>query len=637
MGVNTNGVQTGLQNARRETKSFKSALTKLGPILAAVGLAGLGRAALKLGSDLNDTSRQLNVSVEGLQALQRSARSTGASVSDLSRALVNVQTRSRDAANGNKTLSEAFGRLNINLGEFTKLSPEKQMEELAKAQANAADSGQAYRDIATVLGERAGPKLQGVLDELASVGFDGVKKSAMDAGQVMSADAAKAMDDLTNMGGDLRNRFVILTAEITKKMLPVLGALVQGWGVVSDTFKAFMKIVGSTGELIGSFIFIAIQPLVQGLRTMGLFAQSAWQALTGDFSEARKTFAAARESASELGETLKNTAGEALKAFDEFGKSAAEAGSELFNNIADRGDEFDKIWEKLMDNLFDNTEEGFDRAGDAAEGFGNRVESAGIDAESALNRVRGRANAVGSSLRSAREEAERLLAERRAQLTQDLDNATTASQTLEQAMREQRQAIGDLFRENLLKKMAEEYGVSLDRATTEYERLFERVSRRIGGFTRQDQINAMQEAIRNIRQEVRQDGGVLPPGSIIPSKEETEQLLQALSRMRAQTDALQEAPQHISDLIKQYEEMKEQHSDLLDSRDVLIDEIDSLDSAMDSVADVLEEKAQEIRDISFDPDNDSSGIKEIRIENFDKAVDFLQNIDTTLQGKFVNE
>ena len=213
IGANTSAYQRGIQKAETRTQRFGKAVRGLGPILAGVGFASMARNALNMGERITNLSRQLNTNAEALQVLQFAQEKTGASSGALERAIRNVQIRTQQAVDGNKSYSEALARLGIDANEFIKLPTERKLEAIAKASAGATDGSQAYADVARILGERAGPELQGVLDELAK-GFESVDKQARDAGNVMDAEFAASLEKASTKLEQLQKRMTVVTGSL---------------------------------------------------------------------------------------------------------------------------------------------------------------------------------------------------------------------------------------------------------------------------------------------------------------------------------------------------------------------------------------------------------------------------------------
>ena len=218
IGVKNAAFRTGIEQARSSARNFanqlKGMFSGLGGIIGAGSFAIMAKGAIDAGSRISDLSTQLRIGIEELQALQFAARQAGVSSSMLERALVNLQQRSVEAAAGNRSYAEAFERLGIDVQKFIALPQEQKMEQIARAQAKAADSNQAYADVATILGQRAGPALQEVLGRLADEGFPRVAEQAVEAGQVMSSETAIALDKAADEIEMFKNRITVAIGNI---------------------------------------------------------------------------------------------------------------------------------------------------------------------------------------------------------------------------------------------------------------------------------------------------------------------------------------------------------------------------------------------------------------------------------------
>ena len=372
LGLNTKAFQTGINHAQKKTNAFAGAWKRLGPLLSAAAFTQLGRSAIRLGSELNDLARQTRTSVEALQVLRHAARETGASNNALERALRNVTTRTEDAIGGNKMLADAFTRLGIDVNEFNRLPTEKRLEALAKAQKNAGDSTRAFTDVARILGERAGPELQGVLDSLARDGFDNLAQSAKDAGQVMSAEAAASMDFLANTGTGLMNRLKVLTATVLHKAIPVFRLLGTIFGPVVDAFNFFQGTLNAVGRLFGTLIHTAINPTVASFRVLAKGAQVAALAIRGDFRGAVRALHEMREEAKKARDEQVSGVKAVIAAHKEFAAEVGDNAKDLFNDIADRSDDMKTEWEDLMNVFSGNSTDAF---GNAAHGHAGMTDS----------------------------------------------------------------------------------------------------------------------------------------------------------------------------------------------------------------------------------------------------------------------
>jgi len=213
LGLDSKAFQTGMKGAEGNVKSFTKNIGSLKNALVGLGLGRLAMTAIEAGSRISDLSTQLKINAEALQTLQFAAQEAGASNSALERGLRNVQLRTEEAIKGNKSYAEAFANLGINIEAFRRLPTEKKLIQIAKASRNASDQNRAFNDVARILGERAGPELREVLQQIAT-GFDSVKQSARNAGQLMSDETVKSMDDAADSIERAKKNLTTTTAAV---------------------------------------------------------------------------------------------------------------------------------------------------------------------------------------------------------------------------------------------------------------------------------------------------------------------------------------------------------------------------------------------------------------------------------------
>lgn len=218
VGLRNAAFRTGLEQTRNMARDFSNRLrgmfSGIGGLLGAGSFLVMAKGAIDAGSRISDMATQLRIGIEELQALQFASRQAGVSSQTLERALLNVQQRSMEAANGNARYSEALQRLGIDVEKFLALPQERKLEEIARAQARATDQNQAFNDVATLLGQRAGPQLTEVLDRLAREGFPAVADQAREAGQVMSEDTVTALDRASDEIEMFKNRITVAMGNI---------------------------------------------------------------------------------------------------------------------------------------------------------------------------------------------------------------------------------------------------------------------------------------------------------------------------------------------------------------------------------------------------------------------------------------
>ena len=194
-----------------------------GRLAMLAGAAGLGmviRKAIALGSEMSDLADRTHTTVERFGALREISRDAGVEASILERALRNVNLRTTDAVDGNNNYLDALKRLKINMKEFVDLDSAQKFEQIAIALENSANKGEAFRDVATILGERAGPMLTETLREVAQKGLDPLAAALLATGQIMSNDTAKSLDKLEDMFARAKDQMIIITGNMLNAFIP---------------------------------------------------------------------------------------------------------------------------------------------------------------------------------------------------------------------------------------------------------------------------------------------------------------------------------------------------------------------------------------------------------------------------------
>ena len=194
-----------------------------GRLAMLAGAAGLGmviRKAIALGSEMSDLADRTHTTVERFGALREVSRDAGVEASILERALRNVNLRTQAAVDGNKSYSDALKRLGVDMKTFAELDSAQKFEQIAIALENSANKGEAFRDVATILGERAGPMLTETLREVAQKGLDPLAAALLATGQIMSNDTAKSLDKLEDMFQRAKDQMIIVTGNMLNAFIP---------------------------------------------------------------------------------------------------------------------------------------------------------------------------------------------------------------------------------------------------------------------------------------------------------------------------------------------------------------------------------------------------------------------------------
>jgi len=376
VGLDTTKFQRGLAKSQKSINNFAAnAIKKFGAIAGAAGLGMLARSAIDLGSKISDMAVQMNIGTDELQTLEFAAREAGVGVEVMARALRNVQLRTEEAINGNKSYGDAFKALGIDVNEFKKLSVEKRMEAIAIAQRDAADSGAAYNAVSRILGEKAGPALQEVLQKLAGPeGYGGLEAAAKRAGEVMSKDTIAKMDEAADRIESFKRKMTVMAGEVIAFVMPAFQMFFGGLGATSDMFAMLTGKAMSFFGFLSRSVGIVMQPAIKSFAALSRGAEAAGLAMSGNVNDARKAAKESVDLAKGAFETLKDVP-------EEIGKNWKRATEEMELDSAafekstkERAGKMKKAWADLKGEKAKATEDSGGGGGGAA------TDGAGTDA-----------------------------------------------------------------------------------------------------------------------------------------------------------------------------------------------------------------------------------------------------------------
>ncbi len=337
MGLNNAGFKTGLAKCKAMAANFKASMTSMfrgvgGQIFGALGLsagvAGLGmlaRKAIDTGSAISDMATQLRIGTTELQTLQAIAQKAGITQMDLEKSLRSVQQRTQDALDGNTGYQESFQRLGIDVQAFANLPLEQKMETVARAYKKSGESLEAYSDISTILGTKAGPKMLEVLDKLSSEGFPALQQAAIDGGRVMDEETIASLDRASDEIGKWQNKMIVWFGSFLADMGSQIGR--QKWGLmIGLKFAQAGEYIENTLRSAGNYIFASFNSIFRFLNAQ----------FSGFISPIRNTFI-----------SFLSTVGNALSKFvGLFSSSLASAVDDGIRSVEDMGKALDELAKK---------------------------------------------------------------------------------------------------------------------------------------------------------------------------------------------------------------------------------------------------------------------------------------------------
>lgn len=256
VGLNTSKFQKGIDKSKRGVKGLRDSIRNasksingtLQGLIAVAVFKHLASSAINTGSHISDLSEQLRINAEAFQVLSFTAQKAGVDQSSFERAVRNATLRTQKAVEGNKSYQEAFQKLGIELDKFAKLPTEKKLEKIARAYAKAGKSQEAFNAVATILGERAGPKMLEVLRRLNDEGLTELSAKAEEAGAVMDEKVIAAMDELADTLGILKTTVTVFSADF------IYAIKQMGAGSYDEIEVILYKILAKFGWLGGRIV-----------------------------------------------------------------------------------------------------------------------------------------------------------------------------------------------------------------------------------------------------------------------------------------------------------------------------------------------------------------------------------------------
>jgi hypothetical protein len=204
-------------------------------------------SAVRFGSEIQDLSRAADLSTEAFQVLAREARLSGAEMGDVSKAIVNIGEKARDAILGEGKAAAAFAQLHVDAKSFLDLAPERQIETLGQAYAGASDKGAAFSALLEIIGTKQAPKLRAMLEEVGTQGLGKLAAGMAESGEMMRDGVIKTMDELGDKNEDLATKFKVAWGDVAVAFKPVFDVFLKLGSLLAD----LMGFIGRSLEKIG--------------------------------------------------------------------------------------------------------------------------------------------------------------------------------------------------------------------------------------------------------------------------------------------------------------------------------------------------------------------------------------------------
>ena len=187
-------------------------------------LINLPFEAVKAAVEFKGLARNLNVTAESLQILQKLTRDTGGDIGALTASMQQQDQKLVEARDSASRAAAALRVLGLTADQVSAVPLERRYELIARAIDGATDRQAAYAAAGEILGQNNVPKLKDALRSLATDGFDKVAASAKASGEVMSEEAIARLDAASK---SIERAWNILKAKVGEDMASALAFMGQ--------------------------------------------------------------------------------------------------------------------------------------------------------------------------------------------------------------------------------------------------------------------------------------------------------------------------------------------------------------------------------------------------------------------------
>lgn len=245
LGVNRKPLQDGLNQAKGDVQSFGSVVkSRLAGAFATGAILAYAKSILDTAGKINDLSTRLGISTDMLQSLDFAAKQSGSTLDDFTTVLQKLAQARDDALDdpsGSK--ASAFSRFGISIAQLKTARLDDLLSGIADSMRETGDAQVYLADALELMGKSAGK----VIPTMAE-GLESVKEKAREAGQVISEEAIRELDQWGDkfsaffnaikvqaadtagvLAGLHRNIAAIVDAVITSGKVPFKGFSSDAW------------------------------------------------------------------------------------------------------------------------------------------------------------------------------------------------------------------------------------------------------------------------------------------------------------------------------------------------------------------------------------------------------------------------
>lgn len=174
-------------------ESVRDRFAELGVALAGDRLFEYGKSVIELGSHIKELAEAAGMSNRTFQVLSAAAAQHGIEMEQMARASEHLRSSLETASEkGSDPLNASLKHLHLTADGLKNLAPEEQWEVIARRVEAAKDKQQAFNIVSDMFGEKIGPKMRAVLEDLAK-GYKGVEDRM--SGLVLTDDELRRLQE----------------------------------------------------------------------------------------------------------------------------------------------------------------------------------------------------------------------------------------------------------------------------------------------------------------------------------------------------------------------------------------------------------------------------------------------------------
>lgn len=259
-GHEAEGAMKGLNEQLKEVA--KTLTGGIGIILVAEKFKEFFKETLEGAEALDRLSRQTGISTTAIQGFRRAARETGVEQETVNAGLAKFTVAVGKAEIGSKQSAAALSDLGISVRDFSKLSPDAQLQAVASKLAAIADPARRARDEVALFG-RAGVELDQTLIKVGDEGLTPFIKHMQDLGIFLDAEA---IESIKHADESFKNMSDTVKGLATQLLI----GLVPGMSAAADELARVTNSDGVSGlKKIGEFVGDAFRVVVNALEHTG--------------------------------------------------------------------------------------------------------------------------------------------------------------------------------------------------------------------------------------------------------------------------------------------------------------------------------------------------------------------------------